>query len=64
MIIKPINYVAGGISIELVAETVFETALLAEAWRNGKMKTGNGDSPSVREGGQQGFYIEVCNARI
>lgn len=58
MKVEFVNYEHGGISIELVAETAAEYALLKQAWKTNKMERGNGKTVTP-DGASTGFFIEV-----
>jgi len=57
MKIKPINYMHGGYSLEIVAETEVECMILRELWKFGTLETGNGDSVN-NNNGAIGFFIK------
>ena len=59
MKIAAVNYVHGGTALELVAETDVEYMVLAEIWKHGQMKTGDGNSIAPN-GGSTGFYLKTA----
>ena len=58
MKIKPVNYMHGGLSLELIAETPIETALLREIFEHGEMSRGNGES-KTHDNMSCGFYLAM-----
>ena len=62
MKIVPVNYLHGGLSLEIVAETPVETALLVQIFTHGCMEMGSGKSITVNDMAT-GFYLKTAAAR-
>jgi hypothetical protein len=61
MKIVPVNYVYGGMSLEIIGETPVETALLHEIFAHGEMTVGCGNSENAN-GSVSGFYLRLKKA--
>lgn len=61
MRVELVSYLAGGLSLELIAESELEVTLLKHAWREmdrgEKPRTGNGQSMTGI--GSIGFYLPI-----
>lgn len=58
MRIEAVNFLHGGLSLEVVAETTVETALLRQVFEHGKMSRGNGKSLNA-DGTHTGFFLDL-----
>jgi hypothetical protein len=56
MLIAPVEYMHGGMSLEVIGETEVEVAYLADLWKQLGLDRGNGRSNT--KNGSTGFYMK------
>lgn len=58
MKIKTVNYVHGGVALEIVGESDIDFMILKQVWQHGEMTRGNG-STVTPDGMRTGFYLHL-----